>query len=91
VLQIRTEQDHRHSEFLFQVEARAERRINQEVMALPVAAELITRQVVAQELRDKDLLAERLRAEVEVVAVEVRAKLVTQMAKVMVVTARSVQ
>ena len=90
-LQIRTEQDHRHLEFQFQVEVRAERQTNQEVMAHLAAAEPTTRPLVAMELSDKDLLEENHRAVVGVVEVEVLAKLETQMAKVMVVTARSVQ
>jgi hypothetical protein len=87
-LQIRTEQDHRHLEFQFQVEVRAERQTNQEVMAHLAAAEPTIRPMVALELLDKDLLEERHRVAVGAVAVEVLAKLEIRTVKDMVVTAR---
>jgi hypothetical protein len=87
-LQIRTEQDHRHLEFQFQVEVRAERQTNQEVMAHLAAAEPTIRPMVALELLDKDLLEERHRVAVGAVAVEVLEKLEIRTVKDMVVTAR---
>ena len=87
-LQIRTEQDHRHLEFLFQAAVRAERHTAQEVMALRAAAEPIIRPMVARELLDKDLLEENHRAVVGAAEVEVLAKLEIRTVKDMVVTAR---
>jgi hypothetical protein len=85
------ELDHRPLEFLFQVEVQVEQHSNQEVTELLVVVEPTTGPMAVQELQDKDLLVESHRAVVEVVEVEVLAKLVTPMAKVMVVMARSVQ
>jgi hypothetical protein len=85
------ELDHRHLEFLFQVEVQVEQHSNQEVTELLVVVEPTTGPMAVQELQDKDLLVESHRSVAKVVEVEVPAKQVTPMAQAMVVTARSVQ
>jgi hypothetical protein len=77
-------------EFPFQVVVQVERHMEQEVTALRVVVEPTIRPMAVQELQDKDLLEESHREVVEAAVAAALAKPATPMAKVTVVTARSV-
>ena len=85
------EPDHRHLGFPFQVVVQVERHLEQEVTALRVVVEPTIKPMAVREYQDKDLLEGNHRQVVEAAVAAALARLETPMAKVTVVTERSVQ